>query len=43
MGDKMGENCQNCGEVLDDSLLSYCSSKCQFENYLNSQNSHLKK
>jgi len=34
---EMEEKCQNCGELLEDSLLTYCSSKCQFENYLKSQ------
>jgi len=25
--------CKNCGKLLEDSLLTYCSSKCQFEEY----------
>ena len=29
--------CQNCRKPLDESLLVYCSTKCQFEDYLNSQ------
>ena len=33
----MAEKCQNCGKLLEDSLLTHCSSKCQFESYIKSQ------
>ncbi len=33
----MEEKCQNCGVLLEDFLITYCSSKCQFEKYLKSQ------
>ena len=33
----MNEKCKNCGEELEDSLLSHCSTKCHFEDYLKSQ------
>jgi len=29
--------CQNCGKLLEDSLLTHCSSVCIFEDYLKSQ------
>jgi len=29
--------CQNCRELLEDSSLTHCSSKCQFESYIKSQ------
>ncbi len=33
----MKGKCQNCGQQLEDSFLTNCSSKCQFETYLKSQ------
>ena len=33
----MGEKCQNCDKLLDDSLLTHCSMKCSYEDYLKSQ------
>ena len=33
----MEEKCQNCEKLLGDSLLTHCSSKCRFEDYLTSQ------
>ena len=33
----MKGKCKKCGKLLDDSLLTHCSSKCQFEDYLNSK------
>jgi len=37
MGDGFKGKCKQCGKLLEDSLLTYCSSKCQFEKYLKSQ------
>ena len=37
----MKETCQNCGKPLEDSFLTDCSNKCQFETYLKSQPSSL--
>ena len=31
------KKCQNCGQVLEEGLLYYCSTKCQYEKYLKSQ------
>ena len=33
----MEGKCQNCGELLEDSLLTHCSDECRFESYLKSQ------
>ena len=33
----MEGKCQNCDKLLRDSLLSHCSTKCQFEDYLKFQ------
>ncbi len=33
----MEGKCQNCGKLLEDSLLSHCSTKCQFEEFVKSQ------
>ena len=35
------EKCQNCGLLLEEYLITYCSSKCQYENYLKSQTGHI--
>jgi len=29
--------CQNCGKLMEDSLLTHCSNVCLFEDYLKSQ------
>ncbi len=33
----MKEKCQNCGKLLEDSLLTHCSNKCLFVGILNSK------
>ena len=33
----MSGKCQNCGKVLEDSILTHCSNKCLFEGYLKSK------
>ncbi len=33
----MEEKCQTCKKPLGDSLLTHCSSKCRYEDYLKSQ------
>ncbi len=33
----MNGKCQNCGEPLDDPILTHCSNKCIFEGYLKSK------
>lgn len=30
-------NCKNCGNLLEDRMLSYCSQSCGFEHYLSTQ------
>ena len=30
-------NCKNCGNLLEDRMLSYCSQSCGFEHYLSNQ------
>lgn len=36
---EMEKKCLNCGKFLEDSLLTHCSEKCYYENYLKSQSS----
>ena len=33
----MDGKCQNCGKILDDAMLTHCSTKCQFEQFALSQ------
>jgi hypothetical protein len=35
------EKCQNCGKLLEDSLLTHCSEICYFEEYLKSQSAKI--
>lgn len=30
-------NCKNCGKLMEDNLLTYCSQGCSFEYYLHTQ------
>jgi hypothetical protein len=33
----MKGKCKNCLKTLEDSLLTHCSNKCRFEDYLKTQ------
>ena len=35
------EECQNCGKLMEDSLLTHCSNVCLFEDYLKSKSASL--
>ena len=37
MGDSMSRICLNCERIIKESLESYCSSKCELINYLESE------
>jgi len=34
---ELEKDCINCGKLLEDSLLTHCSEKCYYEEYLKSQ------
>ncbi len=33
--------CQNCGKLMEDSLLTHCSNVCLYEDYLKSESNRL--
>lgn len=34
---RVEQKCRNCGIVLEEGLLGYCSSKCHFEEFVKSK------